>query len=461
MRSRLRRAACVLGAAGLAATASPVAFADDDRRGDRGDHGTVRYATFNASLNRYREGQLVEELADPSLRPAGDRQIRTVAEIIQRVRPDVLLVNEFDFDDDGRGGTSRAAELFQDNYLSESQNGARPIRYRYRFTAPSNTGVPSGFDLDNDGRVVTTPGPGYGNDSFGFGEFPGQFGMTVYSKHPILERGVRTFQRFLWKDMPGARLPDNPATPQPADWYSPEELAVFRLSSKSHWDVPIRVRGQVVHLLTSHPTPPVFDGPEDRNGTRNADEIRLWADYVTPGAGGYIYDDRGRRGGLEPGARFVIAGDQNSDPLDGDSIPGAIQQLLNNPRVNTTVTPDSPGGPEQSAIQGGPNATHRSDPAFDTADFADRPPPFTDPGNLRADYVLPDSGQRIKDAFVFWPRSDDPLFPLVGTFNASFFPDGNGFPSSDHRLVAVDPKASRGGEGHDDDDGRDDDDDDD
>jgi Endonuclease/Exonuclease/phosphatase family len=461
MRSRLRRAACVLGAAGLAATASPVAFADDDRRGDRGDHGTVRYATFNASLNRYREGQLVEELADPSLRPAGDRQIRTVAEIIQRVRPDVLLVNEFDFDDDGRGGTSRAAELFQDNYLSESQNGARPIRYRYRFTAPSNTGVPSGFDLDNDGRVVTTPGPGYGNDSFGFGEFPGQFGMTVYSKHPILERGVRTFQRFLWKDMPGARLPDNPATPQPADWYSPEELAVFRLSSKSHWDVPIRVRGQVVHLLTSHPTPPVFDGPEDRNGTRNADEIRLWADYVTPGAGGYIYDDRGRRGGLEPGARFVIAGDQNSDPLDGDSIPGAIQQLLNNPRVNTTVTPDSPGGPEQSAIQGGPNATHRSDPAFDTADFADRPPPFTDPGNLRADYVLPDSGQRIKDAFVFWPRSDDPLFPLVGTFNASFFPDGNGFPSSDHRLVAVDVKASRGGEGHDDDDdGHDDDDDD-
>jgi Endonuclease/Exonuclease/phosphatase family len=462
MGSRLRRAACALGAIGLAAIAAPAASADDDRRGDPGDrgdhrhhgdrhhvgHGTVRYATFNASLNRYREGQLVEELADPSIRPAGDRQIRTVAEIIQRVRPDVLLVNEFDFDDDGPGGTSRAAKLFQDNYLSESQNGARPIRYRYRYTAPSNTGIPSGFDLDNDGRVVTTPGPGYGNDSFGFGEFPGQFGMTVYSKHPILERGVRTFQNFLWKDMPGARLPDNPATPQPQDWYSPEELAVFRLSSKSHWDVPIRVRGKVVHFLTSHPTPPVFDGAEDRNGTRNADEIRLWADYVTPGAGEYIYDDRGRRGGLKPGARFVIAGDQNSDPLDGDSIPGAIQQLLDNPRVNTTVTPSSPGGPEQSALQGGANTTHRSDPAFDTADFNDNPAP----GNLRADYVLPDSGQRIKDAFVFWPRSDDPLFPLVGTFNASFFPDGNGFPSSDHRLVAVDVKAARAGGDHDDDD---------
>jgi hypothetical protein len=467
---RLRRATCALAALGLAAIASPAAFADDDRRGDRGDRdrhhgdrdrgdsGTIRYATFNASLNRYRDGQLVEELADPSIRPAGDRQIRTVAEIIQRVRPDVLLVNEFDFDDDGPGGTSRAARLFQDNYLSESQNGTRPIRYRYRFTAPSNTGIPSGFDLDNNGQVVTTPGPGYGNDSFGFGEFPGQFGMTVYSKYPIVGRDVRTFQKFLWKDMPGARLPDDPATPQPQDWYSPEELAVFRLSSKSHWDVPIRVSGKVVHFLTSHPTPPVFDGAEDRNGTRNADEIRLWADYATPGAGGYIYDDRGRRGGLKPGARFVIAGDQNSDPLDGDSIPGAIQQLLDNPRVNTTVTPSSPGGPEQSAIQGGANTTHRSNPAFDTADFNDNPAP----GNLRADYVLPDSGQRIKDAFVFWPRSDDPLFPLVGTFSTSFFPDGNGFPSSDHRLVAVDVKAARAGGDHDDDDDdRDDDDDDD
>ena len=459
MKSRLQRVACALGAIAVAATASPAAFADDDRRGDgdRGDRGTVRYATFNASLNRYRHGQLVEELADPSLRPAGDRQVRTVAEVIQRVRPDVLLVNEFDFDDQGRGGTSRAAKLFQANYLSESQNGARPIRYRHRFTAPSNTGVASGFDLDNNGQVVTTPGtPGYGNDAFGFGDFPGQFGMTVYSRYPIVERDVRTFQNFLWKDMPGARLPDDPQTPQPRDWYSPAELAVFRLSSKSHWDVPIRVRGNVVHFLTSHPTPPVFDGPEDRNGTRNADEIRLWADYVTPGAGGYIYDDRGRRGGLEPGARFVIAGDQNSDPLDGDSIPGAIQQLLDNPRVNTTVTPSSPGGPEQAALQGRANSTHRSDPAHDTADFNDAAP-----GNLRADYVLPDSGQRIEEAFVFWPRSDDPLFPLVGTFSASLLPDGNGFPSSDHRLVAVDAKAARAGGGDDEDEDDEDDDDDD
>lgn len=369
---------------------------------------TVRFATFNASLNRSAAGQLVSDLSTPD-----NAQARTIAEIIQRTRPDVLLINEFDYVENGV-----AAELFQDNYLSVSQNGADPIEYPYYFVAPSNTGIPSGFDLDNNGSVG---GP---NDAFGFGFFPGQFGMAVYSMYPIRYDDIRTFQFFLWKDMPGARLPDDPAMPGPADWYSPEELNVFRLSSKSHWDIPIQIGEELVHFLVSHPTPPVFDGPEDRNGTRNYDEIRFWADYLGGKKAGYIYDDAGRHGGLPAGSLFVIAGDQNSDPLDGDSIPGAIQQLISHPLVNGKWAPSSEGGPEQAALQGRANLTHRSDPAFDTADFAD-----TAPGNLRADYVLPRRNMAILDGAVFWPRSDDPLFALVGLFP---------FPSSDHKLVWID-----------------------
>jgi hypothetical protein len=370
----------------------------------------VRFSTFNASLNRFNLGDLVNDLSTPN-----NAQAKVIAEIIQRTRPDVLLINEFDFDAQGLAG-----KLFQDNYLSVSQNGAAPIQYGYRYVAPSNTGIPSGFDLNNNGSVG---GP---DDAFGFGFFEGQFGMIVYSRYPILFDRIRTFRKFLWKDMPGALLPDDPLTPAPADWYSPAELDVFRLSSKSHWDVPIRIDGRVVHFLVSHPTPPVFDGAEDRNGTRNHDEIRFWADYVTPGkTSKYIYDDEGGRGGLFPGAWFVIAGDQNSDPRDGDSVPGAIQQLLDHWRVNDTRTPSSKGAVEQAALQGGANATHLSNPKYDTADFADVP----GPGNLRADYVLPSHPLRIRDAEVFWPKSTDPLFGLVGTFP---------FPSSDHRLVWID-----------------------
>ena len=393
----------------------------------------VRFATFNASLNRNAAGLLVEHLSHPEVDDVFRRQARNVAEVIQRTHPDVVLINEFDF-------APAAVDLFRDNFLEVSQNGAVPAHYPYAYIAPSNTGIPSGKDFSGDGTIG---GP---NDAYGFGFFPGQFGMVVYSRFPIDLESVRTFQLFRWKDMPGALLPDDPRTPAPADWYSPDELDVFRLSSKSHWDLPIQIGRKTVHFLVSHPTPPVFDDPPafpagvDFNGRRNHDEIRFWADYITPGpSSSYIYDDNGRFGGLKPGERFVIAGDQNSDPLDGDSIPGSAQQLLEHPLVNAKETPESAGAVEASALQGRANLTHRGDPRFDTADFSD-----SAPGNLRADYVLPRKNLKILDSAVFWPVQSDPLFRLTGVFDNDPFPDGwrevGGFPTSDHRLVWVDVK---------------------
>ncbi|BDI15503.1 hypothetical protein ANSO36C_13050 [Nostoc cf. commune SO-36] len=374
---------------------------------------TVRFSQFNASLNRNAEGQLVTDLSTPD-----NTQAKAVAEIIQRNNPDVLLINEFDY-------SQEAVQLFKENYLAVSQNGANPVDYPYFYIAPSNTGIASGFDLNNNGAVVTTPGePGYGDDAFGFGNFPGQFGMLLLSKYPIDTANVRTFQNFLWKDMPNALLPDDPTTPQPNDWYSQDELEVLRLSSKSHWDVPIQVNGETIHVLASHPTPPTFDGVEDRNGKRNHDEIRFWADYITPGTSNYIYDDKGKIGGIAAGSSFVIVGDQNADPLDGDSFDNAIRQLLQNPNINTNFIPTSLGGSQQADLQGGANASQKGNPSFDTADFAD-----TAPGNLRADYVLPSANLTIANSGVFWPLNTDPTFPLVGTFP---------FPSSDHRLVFTD-----------------------
>jgi hypothetical protein len=373
----------------------------------------ARFATFNASLNRSAQGLLAEHLSDPNVDDVFRRQAKNVAEVIQRVRPDVVLINEFDFD-------PAAVALFHDNFLQVSQNGSAPIKYRYSFIAPSNTGIPTGKDLDNNGTI------GGGNDAFGFGAFPGQFGMVVYSKHPIATDDVRTFQLFRWKDMPGNLIP----TP----FYSPDEVDILRLSSKSHWDIPIEIgKKKTVHVLVSHPTPPVFDGPEDRNGRRNFDEIRFWADYVSPGKAGYIYDDEGVKGGLEPGELFVIAGDQNSDPLDGDSVPGAIQQLLDHPLVNTKSTPASAGAVEATALQGGANTSHRGDPRFDTADFSD-----TAPGNLRADYVLPRKNLKIVGSGVFWPVQASPLFRLTGVFDSAQWGPVGGFPTSDHRMVWID-----------------------
>jgi 3-phytase/alkaline phosphatase D len=393
---------------------------------------TVRFAQFNASLNRNTDGQLVTDLSTPN-----NAQAKAVAEIIQRTNADVLLINEFDYI---AADPLQPVHLFQQNYLSLSQNGALPVEYPYVYIAPSNTGISTGFDLNNNGVAVTTPAAaGYGDDAFGFGNFPGQFGMVLLSKYPIDTANVRTFQNFLWKDMPGNLLTndptvDNPATPVNENlggFYSAEEQAILRLSSKSHWDVPILLpNGEVIHALVSHPTPPVFDGTEDRNGKRNHDEIRFWSDYITPGKGNYIYDDQGSMGGLATGSQFVIMGDQNADPNDGDSYNNAVRQLLQNPYINTNTIPTSPGGPQQSALQGGANANHLSNPVFDTADFAD-----TTPGNLRTDYVLPSADLGIAQSAVFWPLNTDPTFAPVGVFNPNL---PGGYPSSDHRLVWVD-----------------------
>ncbi|MBB6172417.1 alkaline phosphatase D [Nocardiopsis mwathae] len=389
-------------------TAAPAAA--ESGTAERADRAGVRFATFNASLHRSAEGELIEDLS-----AGDDAQARAVAEVIQRNRPDVLLVNEFDYDDEGR-----AAELFQRNYLAVGQNGAAPVSYPYRYSAPSNTGVHSGFDLDGDGETVAEPGaPGYAEDAFGYGRYPGQYGMVVYSAYPIDTDAVRTFRMFRWADMPGALLPVAPETGE--GFYSEEALEVFRLSSKSHWDLPVRIGpGRTVHVLASHPTPPAFDGPEQRNVRRNSDEIRFWADYVTPRRGGYIYDDEGVRGGLRPGARFVVMGDLNADPHDGGSLPGAIDRLLDAPLVNGSVTPAGEGGVEAAELQGGANADHIGDPAHDTADFdAERP------GNLRVDYVLPSRGLPVRDSAVYWPTTDDPMSKVTDA-------------ASDHRLVRLD-----------------------
>jgi endonuclease/exonuclease/phosphatase family metal-dependent hydrolase len=360
--------------------------------GCAGPRESIRVATYNVALNRPTEGALLAELADSS------QDASAVAEVIRLVDADVILLQEVDRDDG-----ARAAHLLRDRYLAPAPG--RPP-YRYVFAARSNTGEPSAHDLDGNGVVG---GPG---DAFGFGTHPGQYGMALLSRYPILEDEVRTFRLLRWADMPGHLIPDG--------FFDADARAALRLSSKSHWDVPIALPdGRVLHVLASHPTPPVFDGPEDRNGRRNHDEIRFWADYLGPERADWIVDDQGRRGGLDPRAEFVLLGDLNCDPHDGDARGAPVALLLEHPRIRSEVVPVSSGAAAASTAQGGVNALHSGPPAADTADFDDA----RGPGNLRLDYALPSRGLDVMDAGVFWPLPDEPGADAAG--------------ASDHRLVFV------------------------
>lgn len=372
----------------------------DDASGDASVRDRLRIATFNVAMGMERPGELAA-----ALQSGEDPRLLQLAEILQRVRPDIVLLNEFDYD-----ASVDAASLLNERYLQREHNGQDPIRYAHHFRAPVNSGVDSGLDLDGDGR---TGGPG---DAWGFGHFPGQYGMLVLSRYALHRDQARTFQRFRWSALPGALRPQNPD----GSAFHPDAVwSRLRLSSKSHWDLAFNLEGRELHLLAFHPTPPVFDGPEDRNGRRNFDEIRFWREYTDPAGADFITDDAGALGGIGPGTAFVIAGDFNADPHDGDGVPGAAAQLLDAPWIDAGCVPVSEGGAQASALQGGVNRRHRGDPAADTADFNDE---FA--GNLRLDYLLPSRGLRVLGCGVFWPAARAAGAGLVDV--------------SDHRLVWLD-----------------------
>jgi 3-phytase len=357
----------------------------------------VRFATFNTALYRSEGGQLQK-----NLEKGDDEQIKIIAETIQRIRPDVLALQEFDYDEENTN-----LQLFQENYLSKSFNGSEPIEYSYMMAFRSNTGIQTGLDLNNDGETNTP------EDAFGYGVYPGQYAFAILSKYPLVTDSLVTFRKSLWKDMPGAHLPVNEDS---TSWYSEEVLSVFRLSSKNHVDIPVSIGGKTVHVLIAHPTPPGFDGEEDRNGKRNHDEIRLFADYISPDEGAYLYDDNGNPASLRPNSSFVIMGDMNADPLGGSSFRNAIDLLLKHPRVHPEpatgeLVPTSEGSKIWHEQR--PNDSH---PAHKTAVF-----------NLRVDYVLPSADLQPLKSGVFWPAPSDSLFYLT-----------TGDKGSDHRLVWVD-----------------------
>ncbi len=362
----------------------------------------IRMATFNIQELRW------DKLSQVDSDGRGTHpQLKAAAEILQLVRPDIVLINEIDYtgpvDADGPSPDDRDAALaFQEKYLAVGQNGQSPLTFEHQFFAATNTGMPAGIDFNNNGQANDP------NDAFGFGRYPGEYGMLLLSRFPLDAAEARTFRKLLWKDVPENLMPDG-TNGKPA-FYTADSQAVFRLSSKSHWDVPVDIAGFRLHLLCSHPTPPIFDGPEDAHGRRNFDELRFWRDYLTGGkAADWIRDDRQQSGGLPADAPFVLLGDLNSDSVRSETDYGqrAIELVLRQPRVI------DPQPKSRGSLEG----------KYPLAFAAQRPHRTSHYGRL--DYVLPSRELKLLDSGVFWPAEDEPGHDRAVS-------------ASDHRLVWLD-----------------------
>jgi len=423
----------------------------------------VRVATYNLSFDRNSYEDLVEEmqitkaeqdalmtkwfaneLSDEELATTEKIiQIRNVAAIIQTERPAVLMMGEFN--NDGSGEDQEAIDGFKNNYLAVSQNGLgatsseedplAPISFDYSESFSTNTGLLSEFDLDRSGSIAL---PG---DAWGFGFYHGQYAFGLLSQYPIDTDNIRTFQTFKWKDMPGESNPtvtncDDANNPIPEglacgdEWYTAAAWTVKPLSSKNHVDAPIIIPtasgDKTIHLLLSHPTPPVFDTVTENNKLLNSAEIKFWDDYISNA--NYIYDDQGVTGGLADDASFIIMGDLNADPENGDGYLASIQDLLNHEQVNTDATtgtyvPTSVGASE----------------CVDTGDCSENtyPERITSTFSLRVDHIIPSTDISVTDSGVFWPASYEDGRLLVNDERVGSYGDGKDL-SSDHRLVWID-----------------------
>lgn len=320
---------CVVGLCALLCSLANIGFAQ-----------TVRIATFNTELSRDGPGLFLRDV----LRGEAE-DILNVARTISVLNADILTLQGIDWDQD-----QYALKAF---IRRIAENGTH---YPYWFTSAPNSAFRVDTDLDGDGK---TGGPG---DAQGYGRFSGQGGMAVLSRFPIKTDNIQDFSSLLWRDLPGATLPtDLEGAPFP----SAEAQRLQRLSDTNHWQIPITLpNGEVLTLLAFQAGPPVFDGPEDRNGRRTADEIRLWSLVIN---GQFASSMR---------PPFVVLGGANTDPDKGEGRKAALVNLLNNPRLQ------DPEG-------------ERSKPNSATATVL-----WTETGPMRVDYVLPSADLSVLQSGV-------------------------------------------------------------
>lgn len=278
-----------------------------------------------------------------------DDQISAALAEIAATRPDVLLLTDFDWDWRGEALAALNARLAR-----------LGVSYPYSYAPRPNTGMETGLDVDGNGKRAEP------RDAQGYGAFTGQHGMALLSRLPILTDQARDFSALLWVDLPGGQMGDA--------GLSPEVAAVLRLSTTAHWDVPVQTATGPLHIWAFAATPPLFDGPEDRNGRRNHDEAAFWLRYLD-----------GKLPQQPPPSPFVLMGNANIDPARGEGRREAITALLADPRLQDP-------------------APHR---ALPTVDFDGKT------GELRVDYVLPAAQLSVADAGVAPPDAKASRHRLV------------------------------------------------
>jgi len=293
----------------------------------------IRFGHFN-----------IRDLSVGKLLDPGHPQVLSASAIIKKWRPDVLSINEIE-------ARQEAPQLFLENFLQRSD---APLYYPYHYIGPTNSGMPTGLPQPFDLK--------------GFGLFEGQYGIALFSRFPILKEGIRSFEGFPWRSLPGnlSCLGERAG----------EVHEIFPLFSTNLIDVPLSMGGRGVHAVLLHASIPVRGL---LNRERNGDQLNFLNEYISGRALPNVEPFKA----VEP---FVVIGDLNADPERGAGIREAIRRLLSNPALSGLVPPA---------------------PTFLEGGGVESPPLDTEGFSLRLDYILPSHDFIVMEQGVFRPEDAD------------------------------------------------------
>ncbi|MGR3539822.1 MAG: endonuclease/exonuclease/phosphatase family protein [Hasllibacter sp.] len=253
---------------------------------------TLRLAVLQSELSARGPGILLRDAL------AGSDAVAATVGAVARAAPDAILLAGLDWDAEGR-----AVAALQDR-LAEA---GHPMPHAA--IPPPNAGVPTGRDLDGDGRR------GEPEDAHGWGRFTGQGAWAILAVHPLSPREDRTADP--WPGRGGRRL-----------------------SSTSHASYDLAIPSGPLTLIAFHATPPAFR-PE--NVARNAAELALAGAMIDAAC-----------------PAFAVLAVANLDPFDGDGDGPVMRDFLARPDL-TDPRPAAPPAHDDPA--------HGGDPALDTAVF--------------------------------------------------------------------------------------------
>jgi hypothetical protein len=307
----------------------------------------LRLAFWHTELSRKGPGLLLADITK------GKPDVAAALATLTEARADILILAGIDHD---HGLVTLTA-------LRDALGAGGGPDYPHVHAPRPNTGHPTGLDLNGDGK---RGGP---QDAQGYGRFAGQEGLAVLSRHPLTLTADHS--TLLWRDMPDSLIIDHTGQ----EGAMAVGANIQRLASVAHVELAVTLPDQQVFtVMVFHAGPPVFDGPEDRNGRRNHDEVIFWKHRLD---GAF---------GPPPAPPFALIGAANLDPGKGDGRSIAIQTLLQDPRLT-----DPPN------LRGKPTVTW----------------PDPGPGEMRVDYILPSQDLLIRASGILTARPGSSRHNLI------------------------------------------------